>query len=129
MKRVIQFVQGPLPRVEPPGWPEAGEAGAIVDFYGVVRRSEKGTDIPGLHYEAYETMAFKEFHRILDALEIQYPCLEIHLIHSLDFVPTGEASLHVRVKGRHRAEAFGLAESLINEMKRDVPIWKIAPRP
>jgi molybdopterin synthase catalytic subunit len=36
----------------------------------------------------------------------------------------GEASLLVRVCSRHRAEAFRACSSIVDELKKRVPIWK-----
>ena len=45
-------------------------------------------------------------------------------VHRIGMVPAGEASLYVRVEARHRREAFVACQSFIDQMKRDVPVWK-----
>jgi molybdopterin synthase catalytic subunit len=44
--------------------------------------------------------------------------------HRIGFVPTGEASLFVRVSARHRRAAFEGSSQIIERLKEAVPIWK-----
>lgn len=110
----------------PPPFPENGAAGAIVEFYGVVRGQEKDRKIEALHYEAYEEMARKQFEKIIAELNALHPVHSVAIMHRVGAVPVGQPSLHVRVRSTHRAEAFAFASQLIDRMKQDVPIWKSA---
>jgi molybdopterin synthase catalytic subunit len=69
-------------------------------------------------------MAEHQMHRILEDLERRLPLLRIVVIHRTGRVPAGEPSLYVRVESAHRREAFVACQSFIDQMKRDVPIWK-----
>jgi molybdopterin synthase catalytic subunit len=102
----------------------AKEIGAQVEFLGIVRELENGKPISGLFYEAHEAMARAILETILAELSREHQCEEVWLIHRLDFVPVGEASIFIRVRSRHRAEALGLTSRLIDRLKADVPIWK-----
>jgi molybdopterin synthase catalytic subunit len=102
---------------------EAG-AGAVVEFAGVVRGEENGSEIPGLDYEAYEAMARSEMERIARELAAAYPCRSLEVLHRIGRVPSGEASILVRIEAKHRAEAFGMLSEFMDRLKRDVPIWK-----
>ncbi len=110
-----------------PMFPADGKAGAIVDFYGVVRGQEKEAPIEALEYEAYLAMAEKQLAEIAERLAEKFGAMEVEVEHRIGAVPAGEPSLHVRVRAAHRSEAFGLAEAIIDELKRDVPIWKKTP--
>jgi molybdopterin synthase catalytic subunit len=125
MKITIRFVTGPL-APEMMAWPTDGRSGAILDFYGIVRGQENEQALRALDYEAYPSLAEKELTRIAQELSVRFPSQEITVIHALGTVPVGQPSLHVRVRARHRAEAFGLAQNLIDQMKQTVPIWKKA---
>ena len=48
----------------------------------------------------------------------------IYLAHRLGDVRTGEASILVCVSSAHRKAAFELCEEVLEEVKRQVPIWK-----
>jgi len=105
----------------------SNEVGAIVEFWGIVRETEGDRAVSGLHYEAYESMARSEFARIAEELARAFSVQNALVIHRLDFVPVGEASLFVRVCSKHRGAALGFCGALIDRMKEDVPIWKVAP--
>ena len=102
------------------------EVGACVEFQGIVRGSEKGEPLAGLHYEAYEPMAVRTLRGIAAQLAAGHPCASLVLIHRLGWVPAGEPSLFVRVLSAHRGEALRFCGELIDRMKQDAPIWKRA---
>lgn len=108
----------------PPTFPSDGKSGAVLDFYGVVRKFQDETSLTGLNYEAYEEMAHRQFRQIIDSLQSQHPINEIHLIHRIGFVPVGEPSLFIRIQSTHRQEGLVFMDKLISQMKQDVPIWK-----
>jgi molybdopterin synthase catalytic subunit len=99
-------------------------AGAIVDFWGVVRRLEDGREIQGIEYEAHREMAEHQLKRIAEQAREGFQLQLLIIYHRIGFVAVGEASLLVRVASLHRAEAFRASQWLINELKVKVPIWK-----
>lgn len=101
------------------------EVGACVEFWGIVREQEGERTLAGLHYEAYEAMARREFARIAAALGEKYPIVGALVIHRLGWVPVGEPSLFVRVLAKNRGPALAFCGDLIDRMKEDVPIWKV----
>ncbi|PWN29375.1 MoaE-domain-containing protein [Jaminaea rosea] len=50
--------------------------------------------------------------------------LRIHLTHRLGPVPVGQPSILLAVSSPHRRRAFEVAEWVLEEVKRVVPIWK-----
>lgn len=123
MEKQILFT--PEPIVVPPVNLPSREIGACLEFQGIVRELEKGEALPGLHYEAHESMARKHLHRIFDELCAKHPCASVVFIHRLGWVPVGEASLFVRVLSSHRGEAIRFLADAVDRMKADVPIWKM----
>jgi molybdopterin synthase catalytic subunit len=99
-------------------------AGAIVDFWGVVRELEDGREIEGIDYEAYKAMAEYQMKIIADAAVEDFRLNEVVLHHRIGFVRTGEASLFLRVSAQHRAAAFEASKWIVDELKKKVPIWK-----
>ena len=85
------------------------ELGAIVEFNGVVRRTEKGQALRGINYEIYGPMAEKTLHTLLKEAHARWGEFEAVVAH----VATG-----------HRQEAFEICRWLIDELKERVPIWK-----
>ena len=124
METEIIFTDGPI--VPPPQTRALRETGAVVEFYGVVRATEGDAQLAGLSYEAYEPMARREFARILAELDVLHSPQAVCIVHRLGFVAVGEASLYVRVEAKHRGAALAFCGALIDRMKQDVPIWKIA---
>jgi molybdopterin synthase catalytic subunit len=122
MKIHIEFTRQPI--VPPSTVFASREAGACLEFSGIVRELENGKKIPGLFYEAYEPMARTKLEQILRELSARQPCEEVCFIHRLEFVPVGEASLFIRIVARHRQAALLFMTELIDRLKADVPIWK-----
>ena len=98
--------------------------GAAVYFSGVVRGSEGNAVIAAIDYEAFETMARRQFGLLFDQIEKRWPVESVRLVHRLGVVKVGEPSLWVEIITPHRAEGFAAIQWLIDEMKCVVPIWK-----
>ncbi len=111
------------PLLPPPNEWETS-AGAVVDFWGVVRALEGGREISGIEYEAHEQMAQNQMEILVTAAREKFPLEAIILRHRVGFVGAGEASLFLRCTSRHRAAAFAGSEWIIAELKKRVPIWK-----
>ena len=103
--------------------------GGVVRFTGVVRGEENGGEISGLEYEAYQPMAERTMHQILEALHAIQPIHSARVLHRLGFVPVGEAAIIVEIQAAHRREAFLAAEGFMDRLKQEVPIWKVRAVP
>lgn len=126
MRVRVEFTGGPIK--EPPR--EVGQGiGAVVEFWGVVRNTEKDSAIAGLDYEIYEPMAGRVIARILEELAAEFPCESALVIHRHGTVPAGEASIFVRIESRHRKEAYRLLDRFMDRMKTEAPIWKVGTVP
>ena len=99
-------------------------AGAVVDFWGLVRQLEDGREIEGIDYEAYPAMAEHQMKIIADAAAEKFRLNQVLLHHRSGFVRTSEASLFLRVSAPHRAAAFEASKWIVDELKKKVPIWK-----
>ena len=115
--------------VVPPLHSESREAGACLEFHGIVREMEEGRALAGLAYEAYEPMASKYVERIFSRLIAVYSVEAVLFIHRLGWVPVGETSMYVQVVAAHRGAAFAVCAAGITLVKQDVPIWKSTTRP
>ena len=126
MKTHIEFTRSPI--VPPAPEFSSREIGACLEFSGIVRELENGEKVSGLFYEAYEPMARTTLENIFHGLVARHPCEEIYFIHRLEFVPVGEASLFIRITSRHRQSSLALMAELIDRLKTDVPVWKLAAK-
>jgi molybdopterin synthase catalytic subunit len=99
-------------------------AGAIVDFWGVVRKLENSREIEGIDYEAHTAMAEHQLGRIATAAAEKFHLEKVIVHHRIGFIRAGEASLFLRVASSHRTAAFGASKWIVDELKKKVPIWK-----
>ena len=111
-------------RLEGPGEIVDLDVGAVVDFLGVVRELEDGREIEGIEYEANTVMAKHQLEKVAKRAASDFAVNLIVIHHRIGFVGTSESSLWVRVAARHRAEAFAASQSIVDELKKTVPIWK-----
>lgn len=102
----------------------AGEAGAVAEFAGLVRREEGGRAIAALEYEAYQPMAENSMRKIVEELGQSPPCRFVRITHRVGIVPVGEAAIQVVAAALHRAEALAMVTRFMDRLKQDVPIWK-----
>lgn len=107
-----------------PGQDITAEAGALVDFFGVVRKLEDGREIQGIDYEAHLKMAEHQLRLIANAAAEKFHLKQVVLYHRIGFVGAGEASLFLRVSAPRRAAAFEASKWIVDELKQKVPIWK-----
>ncbi|HEX8911887.1 MAG TPA: molybdenum cofactor biosynthesis protein MoaE [Humisphaera sp.] len=101
-------------------------AGGIDLFLGTTRaeRNAAGHDLLALDYEAYADMAVARLKQLAAEARKRWPIVKLAVLHRTGRVPVGEASVAVAVASPHRAEAFEACRFLIDELKKDVPIWK-----
>jgi molybdopterin synthase catalytic subunit len=117
----ILLTESPL---EVPGRNDRGEAGALVEFWGLVRRLEDGREIGGIEYEAHREMAEYQLKRIAEQAADKFGLKFVAIHHRIGFVAVGEPSLAVAVASPHRREGFRAAQWIVDELKKKVPIWK-----
>jgi len=112
---------------EAPLAPQGGhiaDAGALVDFWGVVRLVEDGREIAGIDYEAHRQMAEHQLKQIAEQAAERFGLRLVIVHHRIGFIAVGEPSLFVRVASAHRSEGFRASQWIVNELKKKVPIWK-----
>ncbi len=98
--------------------------GAMVDFWGIVRRSEDGREIDGIQYEAHREMAEHQLRQIARQAAEKFILELVIVYHRIGFIAVGQSSLFMRVASRHRPEAFRASQWIVDELKKKVPIWK-----
>ena len=103
---------------------EAGDAGAIVHFLGVVRNNTEGREVSYLEYEAYPPMAKKKMAEIAQEIHEKWGLDRVAMIHRVGRLEIGEVSVAVAVASPHRREAFEACHYAMNRLKQIVPIWK-----
>jgi|SRR6516225_2439008 len=99
-------------------------AGAVVDFWGVVRKLEDGRELKGIDYEAHREMAEHQLRQIAEQAVMKFRLQLVIVHHRIGFIIVGEPSLFLRVASLHREEAFRASQWIVDELKKKVPIWK-----
>lgn len=98
--------------------------GAHDIFLGQVRADEiDGKVVQAINYSCYEEMADEKFHEIREAAFSKYDLTCMHIYHSNGVVKAGEICLFVFVSSKHRAMAFDACREIVEEIKKNVPIW------
>jgi molybdopterin synthase catalytic subunit len=99
-------------------------AGGTCVFLGTVRdHSEAGT-VSGLTYEAWEEQAVRRLEALADEMFERWPLRRVAFLHRYGELGIGDVSVVVACSSPHRAEAFDACRHGIEQLKRDVPIWK-----
>jgi molybdopterin synthase catalytic subunit len=99
--------------------------GGVVTFLGIVRDdADDGRRVSALWYEAYESMAVREFETIANEARDRFGDVRIAIVHRVGELGVGEISVAVLAAAAHRCEAFHACAYAIDELKRRAPIWK-----
>jgi molybdopterin synthase catalytic subunit len=102
---------------------DAGAGGTCV-FLGSVRDNSDAGGVTGLAYEAWEEQAVRRLTELGEELFERWPLCKAALLHRFGELAVGEVSVVVACSAPHRADAFEACRHGIEELKRDVPIWK-----
>jgi molybdopterin synthase catalytic subunit len=121
--QVCRIAVAELPLRAPPQFDDVN-AGAIVDFWGIVRKLEDGREIAGIEYEAHREMAEQQLSQIANQAAAKFELRLVLIHHRIGFIAVGEPSLFLRVATRHRSEAYRASQWIVDELKKRVPIWK-----
>ncbi|MGX2994652.1 molybdenum cofactor biosynthesis protein MoaE [Streptomyces sp. JNUCC 64] len=98
-------------------------AGGTALFVGTVRDHDGGAGVEGLGYSAHPT-AEAELRRVAEKVAADHPVRALAAVHRVGDLGIGEIAVIVAVSCPHRAEAFAACRALIDDLKREVPLWK-----
>jgi molybdopterin synthase catalytic subunit len=102
----------------------ADEAGANVLFLGTARSVTAGVVTTALDYDAHEPLALAALERLRGEAVHRFALTACVVEHRLGPIEIGAAAVGIAASAPHRAEAFAGAQWLMEEIKRQVPIWK-----
>jgi len=119
--KISESPLNPLDVIEAVSHPSAG---AIDVFIGVVRDHNEGKPVALLEYEAYPSMAEREFLKISDEIQQVIPGIRLAAIHRVGALRVGEVAVVCAASASHRAEAFTACRKFIDEVKARLPVWK-----
>ncbi len=98
-------------------------AGGTALFVGTVRDHDGGQDVSALAYSCHPSAA-DELRRVAEKVAAEFPVRALAAVHRVGDLRVGDLAVVVAVSCPHRAEAFEACRKLIDDLKREVPIWK-----
>ncbi|MCM2576147.1 molybdenum cofactor biosynthesis protein MoaE [Streptomyces meridianus] len=98
-------------------------AGGTALFVGTVRDHDGGQDVAALGYSCHPS-AEAELRRVAEKVAADFPVRALAAVHRVGDLVIGDLAVAVAVSCPHRAEAFAACRRLIDDLKREVPIWK-----
>lgn len=121
--QLFSVVDRPLALAEVVDAVAAKGLGGIVTFTGTVRDNTHGRRVTRLEYEAYVPMAERKLAQIGEAVRAAHAA-EVAIVHRVGVLGPGEAAVVIACAAPHRTAAFRACEACIEQLKKDVPIWK-----
>ena len=100
-----------------------GAAGATVSFTGVVRDHDGGRGVAALEYHGHPT-ASSEVARVAREIAARPGVIAVAVSHRIGLLKVGDVALAAAVSAAHRREAFAACSDLVDEIKRQLPVWK-----
>jgi molybdopterin synthase catalytic subunit len=98
-------------------------AGGTCLFIGAVRDADHGKDVTALDYEAHPSVE-GVLGEVASQVAKDFPVCAVAAVHRVGALAVGDLSVVVATSAPHRGEAFEACRRLIDDLKREVPIWK-----
>lgn len=98
-------------------------AGGTAVFVGTVRDHDHGKAVTMLSYSAHPS-AEAELRRVAEKVAADLPITALAAVHRIGDLTLGETAVIVAAAAPHRDAAFQACRRLIDDLKREVPIWK-----
>ncbi|SDT52469.1 molybdenum cofactor biosynthesis protein MoaE [Jiangella sp. DSM 45060] len=98
-------------------------AGGTVVFVGTVREADGGRGVTSLDYEAHPTVS-EALRTVAEKVAAEHPLRALAAVHRVGHLEIGDIAVVVATAAGHRQEAFAACRQLIDDLKREVPIWK-----
>jgi len=108
---------------------ETEGCGAIVSFIGITRGIDEGEAVLRLEFDAWQEKLAETLHGLAKDAIAQFGLHSIAMAHRTGSVGPGENIVAIHVSSPHRKEAFEGCSWLIDELKRQAPLWKKEVKP
>ncbi len=121
--RLIAIRDEPLSVDEVLGAVADRRAGGTAVFIGTVRDADHGRSVTALDYEAHPAVE-QVLRRVAEKVAADVPVCGIAAVHRAGALEVGDLAVVVAASAPHRGEAFDACRRLIDDLKREAPIWK-----
>ena len=98
--------------------------GAVVSFVGLTREHEGDADVLRLEFDAWQNKLTPVLERLANEAIEGFGIASVAMAHRTGAVGPQEPIVAIHVGSPHRAEAFTACSWLIDELKRQAPLWK-----
>jgi molybdopterin synthase catalytic subunit len=103
---------------------QAGDAGAVVNFVGLVREVAGDESVNELFLEHYAGLTEKLIGEILDEANTRWDLLAARVIHRVGKLKPDDQIVYVGIASKHRADAFAACEFVMDYLKTKAAFWK-----
>ncbi|KNY05305.1 MULTISPECIES: molybdenum cofactor biosynthesis protein MoaE [unclassified Microbacterium] len=102
--------------------------GGVTTFIGRVRDNDPDAETPvvGLEYSAHPDAeaVLRSIAEKAGADAVGAARVDVAVSHRIGTLQVGDAAVVIAVAAEHRAEAFEVCRAVIEDIKRDLPVWK-----
>ncbi len=98
--------------------------GSIVSFVGIVRGEENGIEVHQLEFDAWHEKLQDTLHQLAEQAIGKFGVSGVAMSHRTGIVLPGEDIVCIHVSSPHRKEGFNACAWLIDELKKQAPLWK-----
>ena len=98
--------------------------GAIVSFLGITRGTEGDAQVYALEFDAWQEKLGPVLENLANQACATFGPLSVAMAHRTGRVEPQEPIVSIHVASPHRKEAFQACEWLIDELKKQAPVWK-----
>ena len=98
--------------------------GAVVSFVGLTRETEGEADVLRLEFDAWQDRLTPVLKGLAEQAIQNFGVMAVAMAHRTGSVGPQEPIVAIHVGSPHRKEAFLACEWLIDELKKQAPIWK-----
>lgn len=100
--------------------------GAVSVFVGITRKDTcNGKTVTALEFETHLPLLHAELEAIVQRGRVNFPDItNVYIEHRIGKVDIGEANIVIGVSSPHRKSAIHAVDSLMDDIKRTLPIWK-----
>ena len=98
--------------------------GAIVSFIGITRDLEEGEKVIKLEFDAWFERLGPTLREIAERNKELFQVNGIAIAHRIGVVEPQENIVAIHVCSPHRKEAFLACSNIIDELKKQAPLWK-----
>ncbi len=98
--------------------------GAVVSFLGITRGREGDAEVLRLEFDAWQEQLTPVLYSLAEQAISKFGVLAVVMAHRVGSVGPQEPIVAIHVGSPHRKEAFQACEWLIDELKKQAPLWK-----